>query len=116
MGTGMVVDVSVLIDGFASAGEGHRITRMVDDSVKKCCANVTETMIHVDTDIEQRQREMDRFKDRTREIIDNHGHLYLEVHKLDFHLSPDRREVHFHLVVPEGTHASVVKQKQSMAP
>jgi cation diffusion facilitator family transporter len=103
MGTGIVADVSVLIDGLASARQGHRVTQLVDTSLKECCPNIIETMIHVDTDTLSSERELSLFKNKTKEIIEDHDDLYLEVHNLDFHLSPDCREVHFHLVVPEGT-------------
>ncbi|MFC2076939.1 cation-efflux pump [candidate division KSB1 bacterium] len=103
LGTGIVADVAVLIDGLASAREGHGITRLVDDALKKCCPNLIETIIHVDADVLSGEQEMGRFKNKTKEIIENHDDLYLEVHKLDFHLSPEGREVHFHLVVPAGT-------------
>jgi cation diffusion facilitator family transporter len=103
MGSKIIADLRIMVVGFLSAKEAHDIARRVEEKLLVEIPYLVEVMVHVDVEEVLSEGTMREFEEGTKEILDRHRELFVEAHELDYHFSERGREIHFHLVVPEGT-------------
>ena len=103
IGSKILADVEIRVNGFVSARRGHDVARRAEQQLMERFPHLSEVLIHVNVDERSSQADRDRFRTRTEEILSDHREMFLEVHELEYHFSEQGREIHFHLVVPEGT-------------
>ena len=102
MGAKIIADIKITVDGFSSAKGAHDIALRVEKHLIQSIPQLVEVMIHVD--VEERRAEEFRslFERSTKEILREHDGMFLEIHELDYHFAEQGKEIHFHMVVPEG--------------
>lgn len=103
IGSKILADIEIRVNGFMSARGGHDVARAAEERLIDRFPHVAEVLIHVNVDEDSSEADQHRLQSRTEEILFDHRHMFLEVHELEYHFSERGHEVHFHLVVPEGT-------------